>query len=109
MKTKQFLIRTSDGGVVLATGLLLQDHPELACVSSNEMNLKYSIIDIASGLFILVDATKKKLLFRWETNKETLVKRIEEARLLPRYEQRCSQLKSYVKAYRDRGVEVSYL
>ena len=109
MKTKQFLIRTSDGGVTIADGTLLPEHSDLAIVKSDEMKLRFSIIDVASGLMVLSDSTKKKLLSRWETNGNTLLERIDKARILPRYEQRCNQLKAYIDRYKAKGIEVYYL
>ena len=73
MKYNNYLCRDINGGFFLSRGTLLPDDNSLAIVKSwSEPVVKprYSIIDIATGLFVLRGASKKKLLEKWEQLKE---------------------------------------
>ena len=96
MKTNQYIYRTTQG-FIFASGLPMEEDSTLALVWSDETKIRYAIIDIASGLSILVADKKKNILERWETNKETLKKRIDIARSLPKYQQRIKELESWRK------------
>ena len=107
MKYKNYLVIKGKGFFV-ARGTPLQDDRTLAIVKSlNEPIIpKYSIIDIASGMFIKRGNSKKKLLEYWEENKERLTSQIYVSRTKDYYIVRVLELNEEKKNWRNSGYEV---
>ena len=106
MKIKNFLCRTIDGGFFLARGSLLIDDDSLAIVKSWSepvVTPRYSIIDVASGLFVSRGSSKKKLLEKWEQEKEERYPKIKHAREEDFYIQRVLELNEEKKVWRNSG------
>ena len=105
MKIINYLCRTHEG-FFLARGSLLPDDNTLAIVKSWSEPIitpRYSIIDVASGLFILRDTSKKKLLEKWEQKKEEIYPKLKPAREKDIYIQRVLELNEEKKVWRNSG------
>ena len=98
MKIKNYLCRTP-----------LQEDNTLAVVrrwSEPIVNPRFSIIDIASGLFVLRAISRKRLLELWEERKENLLPKIKDARKRDLYKTRCEELEAEKHLWREREVEL---
>lgn len=109
MKNKNYLCRKSDGGFFLARGEPLPEDASLAVVSSWSEPIvtpRWSIIDIASGLFVVRDTTKKKLLEKWEQVKDSKISAIKVARQTDFYLKSCESLEVEQHIWRESGYEL---
>lgn len=107
---KNYVCRKYDG-FFLGRGEPLQEDKSLAIVKSWSepiVSPRYSIIDIKSGLFVIRATTKKKLLEKWEKEKEVLLLDIAKARNAKYYVDRCGELEAEVHIWRESGYKVSY-
>lgn len=106
MKNKNYLCRTTDGGFFLARGEPLQEDNSLAVVRSWSEPIitpRWSIIDIASGLFVIRASTKKKLIEKWEEVKEIKLPKIKDARERNIYKAKCEELEVEQHIWRESG------
>lgn len=107
MKQNKYAVCVASGAeriVILAVGNALEEDNSLALVKVLDKKLilnHYSIIDIASGLNIMSNKRKNKLLENWENTKHLLYPRINLERLKPHYKKACELLK-------DRGLSNDY-
>lgn len=118
MKKKLFLARLKPGFencFVLTRGDLLEDTISgLALVradENNDLTFKgtWSIIDIDSGLFVLRDTSKKKLLEKYNQKLNySLLEAIEKARSTESYRKRVGELQVEIENWRKSGYEVFY-
>ena len=110
MKYKNYLCRKTGGGFFLARGTLLEDDNSLAVVKawSEDILPKYSIIDVASGLFVCQGTSKRKVLELWKQKKEDAyaLDAIKMARLSRIYPQRVIELNDEKKIWRQSGYEL---
>ena len=113
MKKKNYLIANINGGYNLAKGESFQCELEgLALVrfsipnDNNVFKGDFAIIDIASGMFVTRSKSKKKLLERWEAQKEFLLPRIVSARSLEKYKDRVEDLENEARIWRISGYEI---
>lgn len=99
MKQNKYAVCILSGAeriVILAVGNVLEEDNSLAIVKVLDKKLilnHYSIIDIASGLGIIHNKRKNKLLENWQNTKHMLYPRINLARLEPYYKKACEFLK----------------
>lgn len=99
MKTNKYAVCIKSGAeiiFILAIGNALEEDNSLALVKVLDKKLilnHYSIIDIDSGLGIMHDKRKNKLLENWENTKHLLYPRINLARLKLYYKKACELLK----------------
>lgn len=109
MTYNNYLCRTLDGGFFLARGTLLQEDSSLAIVKSWSepvVTPRYSIIDVATGLFVLRGNSKKKLLELWEERKPNILNKIKDARDRNIYLERIIELNEEKRVWRTSGYEI---
>lgn len=112
MKNKNYLLRLTDGSFCLGRGLPLEEDNTLALVhiwSRNDLPYMWSVIDIASGLFVAKGKTKKKCLENYYKKDEALVdiggikSRIISCRQGEKYKDRCDELETEQCIWRESG------
>ena len=116
MKYNNYLVRTAKEGFTLSRGHVFQIEglqvEGLAVVrlaiAPLEFKGVYSIIDIASGLFIIKANSKKKLIEKWENeiNLKNLRNAILQSRKTDTYLTRVLELNEEKKNWRKSGYEI---
>ena len=114
MKYNNYLVRTSKEGFTLARGHEFLDTQVggLAIVRLSTAPLEftgcYSIIDVASGLYVITATSKKKLIQKWKDkieyyNVEDSIKRSRET---DKYLDRVLELNAEKKNWRNSGYDL---
>lgn len=114
MKYKNYLVRTTKNDFLLARGTEVEGYSNLAIVrlSSERSPLVfdgvYSIIDIASGLFVVQAGSKKKCIEKFDYGliNNDLERRIIEARKSEKYLHRVFEANEERKVWRKLGYEL---
>ena len=111
MKKKLYLVRHADGfrlakgeDFIFCEGLALVR--EFEDEHDKKPSGLYAIIDIASGLNVSFDKSKKKLLERWEQRKEGWIPAIASSRKKTSYPQRVNEMAIARTIWRNENYEV---
>lgn len=112
MKCENYLIRLNNEDFALARGYKFEEGENLAIVrlSTSPLEFKgdYSIIDIPSGLKVIREKTKKKLLEKWIYKRDyfNILEAISKAREGSKYLDRVTELNNEKKVWRTSGYEI---